>query len=175
MVLRNSGFMIPGLSSWDSGNHPFSGGGVTVVSTPPIRVMSWGPRTGAAGPATILCVRQLGSQALLFAPQKVRYLWIFGFYRYPWTLDPRILSVPCVARYRWSPKIQGCQFGVHLDLWTFGFLVPPEIRYPSVGALGSWDAIGVLHCQVPMESGDPVVPAVYWGFVRVVWFFRFSA
>ena len=32
----------------------------------------WGPRTGAAGPAAILCVRQLGSQALLFAPQRVR-------------------------------------------------------------------------------------------------------
>ena len=32
----------------------------------------WGPRTGAAGPAAILCVRQLGSQALLFAPQWAR-------------------------------------------------------------------------------------------------------
>jgi hypothetical protein len=45
---------------------------VTIVRTPPIRVMLWGPRTGAAGPAAILCVRQLGSQALLFAPQRVR-------------------------------------------------------------------------------------------------------
>jgi hypothetical protein len=33
------------------GNHPFSGVGVTVVRTLPLRVMSWGPRTGAAGPA----------------------------------------------------------------------------------------------------------------------------
>jgi hypothetical protein len=32
--------------------------------------MFWGPRTGAAGLAAILCVRQLGSQALLFAPQR---------------------------------------------------------------------------------------------------------
>ena len=38
---------------------------------PPIRVMLWGPRTGASGQSVGLCVRQLGSQALLFAPQRV--------------------------------------------------------------------------------------------------------
>jgi hypothetical protein len=64
--------VVPGLSSGARGNHPFLGGGVTVVRTPPIRVMLWGPLTGTAWPAAILCARQLGSQALLFAPQRVR-------------------------------------------------------------------------------------------------------
>jgi hypothetical protein len=64
--------VVPGLSSWACGIHPFSGGGVTIVRIPPIRVMFWGPHTGAAGPAAILCMRQFGSQDLLFAPQRVR-------------------------------------------------------------------------------------------------------
>ena len=59
--------VVPGLSSGVRGNHPYSGGEVTIVSAPPIRVMFWGPRTGAAGQTAGLCVRQLGSQALLFA------------------------------------------------------------------------------------------------------------
>ena len=63
--------VVPGLSSGVRGNHPYSGGEVTIVRAPPIRVMFWGPRTGAAGHTAGLCVRQLGSQALLFAPQRV--------------------------------------------------------------------------------------------------------
>jgi hypothetical protein len=59
--------VVPGLSSWARGNHPYSGGEVTIVRAPPIRVMFWGPLTGAAGQTAGLCVRQLGSQALLFA------------------------------------------------------------------------------------------------------------
>ena len=62
--------VVPGLSSGVRGNHPYSGGlggEVTIVRAPPIRVMFWGPRTGAAGQTAGLCVRQLGSQALLFA------------------------------------------------------------------------------------------------------------
>ncbi len=38
---------------------------------PPGRVVLWGLRTGAAGQTAGLCVRQLGSQTLLFAPQRV--------------------------------------------------------------------------------------------------------
>jgi hypothetical protein len=63
--------VVPGLSSGARGNHPFSGGEVTIVRIPPIRVMFWGPRSGAAGQTAGLCVRQLGSQTLLFAPQRV--------------------------------------------------------------------------------------------------------
>jgi hypothetical protein len=63
---------LSGLSSGARGNHPFSGGEVTIVRTPPVRFMFWGPRTIAAGVAAILCVRQLGSQALLLAPQLVK-------------------------------------------------------------------------------------------------------
>ena len=65
------GRVVPGLSSGARGNHPYSEGEVTIVRAPPIRVMLWGPRTGAAGQTAGLCVRQLGSQALLFAPQLV--------------------------------------------------------------------------------------------------------
>jgi hypothetical protein len=54
-----------------SGRTIHSRGVITIVRTPPIRVMFCGPRTGAAGPAAILCVRQLGSQAWL-APQRVK-------------------------------------------------------------------------------------------------------
>ena len=50
--------------SW---NPSILGGEVTIVRAPQIRVMFWGPRTDAAGQTTGLCVRQLGSQALLFA------------------------------------------------------------------------------------------------------------
>ena len=88
---------------------------------------------------------------------------------------------------------------------TLGSSETPEIRYPSVGALGSSDSIGSWRCQVPVESADPRVPIwifgssdsryhsigswrcrvpmgfedpgvplVYWGFMRDVWFFRFS-
>jgi len=63
--------VVPGLSSGARGNHPYSGGEVTIVRAPQIRVMLWGPHTGAAGQTAGLCVRQLGSQALLFAPQLV--------------------------------------------------------------------------------------------------------
>ena len=59
--------VVPGLSSGVRGNHPYSGGEVTIVRAPPIRVMLWGPRTGAAGQTAGLCDRQHGSQALLFA------------------------------------------------------------------------------------------------------------
>jgi hypothetical protein len=62
---------VLGLSSGARGNHPYSGGEVTIVRAPPIRVMLWRPRTGAAGQAAILCVRQLGSQALVFVPHWV--------------------------------------------------------------------------------------------------------
>ena len=68
--------------------------------------------------------------------------------------------------------------GANLYLWIFGFSVPSEIRYPlvgAVGALGSSDSIGAWRCRVPMESEDAGVPSVSWGFMRVVWFFRFSA
>jgi hypothetical protein len=65
------GRVVPGLSSGARGNHLYSGGEVTIVSTVPIRVMLWGPLTVAAGQTAGLCVRQLGSQDLLFAPQWV--------------------------------------------------------------------------------------------------------
>ena len=35
--------VVPGLSSGARGNHPYSGVEVTIVRTPPIRVMLWGP------------------------------------------------------------------------------------------------------------------------------------
>ncbi len=60
------GRVVQGLSSGARGNHPYSGGEVTIVCTPQIRVMLWGRRTDAAGQTTGLCVRQLGSQDLLF-------------------------------------------------------------------------------------------------------------
>jgi len=69
--LHPPGLVVPGLSSGACGNHPYSGGEVTIVCTPLIRVMLWGPCTETAGQTSGLCVSQLGSQALLFAPQLV--------------------------------------------------------------------------------------------------------
>ena len=89
-----------------------------------------------------------------------RFPWIFGFYR--------CLALPGTGGVRRSK-------GANLDLWIFGFSVPSEIRYPLVGALGSSDSIGAWRRRVPMESKDPWVPSVYWGSMRVVWFFRVSA
>ena len=89
-------------------------------------------------------------------------------------LDLWILSVHvCMA----VPGTRGARRskGANLDLWIFGFSVPSEIRYPLVGALGSSDSIGAWRRRVPMESEDPWVPSVYWGSMRVVWFFRVSA
>jgi hypothetical protein len=101
--------------------------------------------------------------------------WVFGsgnsvsFCRCPWILGfYRCLALPGTGGVRRSK-------GANLDLWIFGFSVPSEIRYPLVGALGSSDSIGAWRFRVPMESEDPGVPSVYWGFMRVVWFFRFSA
>jgi hypothetical protein len=63
---------------------------VTRVHIPLIKVMFWGQRTGAAGPAAILFVRQLGSQALLFAPQLIR----IGNPGTVGNLCPRGMSIP---------------------------------------------------------------------------------
>ncbi len=41
--------LVPGLSSGARGNHPYSGGEVTLVRDPPIRVMLWEPSACAAG------------------------------------------------------------------------------------------------------------------------------
>ena len=62
-----------------------------------------------------------------------------------------------------------------VSIWIFGFSLPSGIRYPLVGALGSSDSIGDWRCRVPMGSEDPGVSLVYWGYMRDVWFFRFSA
>ena len=62
--------VVQGLSSKSRGNHPFSGFGVTIGCILQILFMFWGPRTVAVGQTAILCVRHLGSQALLFAPQQ---------------------------------------------------------------------------------------------------------
>ena len=57
-----------GFKLWGSWKPSILGGGeVTIVRAPPIRVMFWGPLTDAAEQTAGLCVRQLGSQALLFA------------------------------------------------------------------------------------------------------------
>ena len=67
--------------------------------TSPIRVMSWGPRTGTAGPAAILGVRQLGSQALLFAPQRVRistHNTVFDQHTGRISIPPMCKSSPCI-------------------------------------------------------------------------------
>jgi len=103
------------------------------------------------------------------------YPWIFGtsgnsvsFCRYPWILGFYLcLSVPGTGGVCRSK-------GTNLDPWIFGFSVPSEIRYPLVSALGLSDSISAWRCRVPVESEDPGVPSVYWGFMRVVWFFRFS-
>jgi hypothetical protein len=96
-----AGFKLRGL--WKPS---ILGGGMTIVRIPPIRVMFWGPRTGAAGPAAILCVRQLGSQALLIAPQRVR-IGNQGTIcnRYPRGMsDPPAhnRSPPCIHQSPWS-------------------------------------------------------------------------
>ena len=43
------GRVVPGLSSGARGNHPYSGGKVTIVHAPPIRVMLWGHTQAQSG------------------------------------------------------------------------------------------------------------------------------
>ena len=65
------GLLVPGLVETILSRGVGYMWGDYIVRAPPIWVMLWRPRTGTAGQAAILCVRQLGSQALLFAPQRV--------------------------------------------------------------------------------------------------------
>jgi hypothetical protein len=80
--------------------------------------------------------------------------WMFGTLglRYPWIFGTLVL------RYSWILGLLGVR-----NPGTLGSSEPPEIRYPSVGSLGSSDSIGAWRCQVPVESADPRVPIWIFG------------